>query len=285
VSFEQMLRRRHINADPRGRSMRFLLGVADIARWPFERLAWLLERRLIWPLRERVAGWSPSGRGAGAGALATLAAAAVVAGVLWPSGGGGSTEQAAAPTRVAIAPAAAQPQTEKPQGPVLKGAPPSFDVGDNVGVAKEASGEAGGTSGETAAGGEGAGSEASLPEAAAATSSSKPPVPAGPEAMKVARRFSDAFVFYEVGERQGRAKTVFGETATPQLATALSERPPRLPQNAKVPKARVVNLVAGPRHGKAYTVSVSLLRVGLTSELRLEMKKSDGAWQVTDVRG
>ncbi len=85
---------------------------------------------------------------------------------------------------------------------------------------------------------------------------------------------------------RARAKAVFGETATPQLAEALAERPPRLPANAKVPKAKVVNLVPGPRRGSAYTVSVSLLRVGVTSELRLSLQhsKADG-WQVTDVLG
>jgi hypothetical protein len=103
--------------------------------------------------------------------------------------------------------------------------------------------------------------------------------------MKVARRFAEAFVFYEIGERQERAKVVFGETATPRLASALEERPPRQPESSKVPQARVLNLVPGPRRGKAFTVSVSLLRVGVTSELRLEMKKRDGAWLVTDVRG
>ena len=85
--------------------------------------------------------------------------------------------------------------------------------------------------------------------------------------------------------RRRRSKVVFGETATPQLATALAERPPRLPADAKVPKARVVNLVPGPRAGKAYTVSVSLLRVGVTTELRLELGKKQGSWAVTDVRG
>ena len=71
-----------------------------------------------------------------------------------------------------------------------------------------------------------------------------------------------------------------------QLAKALGERPPRLPANGKVPKARVVNLVPGPRAGKAYTVSVSLLRVGVTSELRLELEEEkDGGWRVTNVLG
>jgi hypothetical protein len=186
---------------------------------------------------------------------------------------------------VALVTAAAKPRVEKPRGPVLKGAAPSFDLGDRVGVAKAAGDEADANGSETQTGDEATGGQTSSPEAAAASSSSAAPVPAGPAAMKIARRFSDAFVFYEVGEHPARAKAVFGETAAPQLATALSERPPRLPQDAKVPKARVVNLVAGPRHGKAYTVSVSLLRVGLTSELRLEMEKSDGEWLVTVVRG
>ena len=263
--------------------MRFLLGVADFARWPFERFAWLLERWLIWPLRERSAGWGPSGGAIGAGALAALAAAAVVVGVLWAPGDGGSGKKAAVPTPVAIATPTGQPRAEEPQGPVLKGTPPTFHAG-GAGVATAAKGAANGASGETSAGDEAGSGAAPLPEATAASSSATS-VPAGPEAMKIARRFSEAFVFYEVGERSARAKTVFGETAIPRLATALAERSPRLPESGKVPKARVVNLVAGPRSGKAYTVSVSLLRVGLTSELRLEMKKSAGNWLVTDVRG
>lgn len=263
--------------------MRLLLGAADLARWPFERFAWLLERRLIWPLRERVAGrQGPSRSVAGAGALAALAAAAVAVGILWPSGGHGSGEQGAAPTPVAIATPAPQAPAEHLKGPALQGVPPRFSVGGGVGVSKTTGGES--SEADTEVGAE-ANAEASPPETAAATSSSAKPVPAGPAAMKVARRFSQAFVFYEVGERQGQAKAVFGETATPQLASALGERPPRLPQSTKVPKARVVNLVPGPRAGKAYTVSVSLLRVGLTSELRLEMRNKKGQWLITDVRG
>jgi hypothetical protein len=280
-----MLRRRHINANTSGRSVRLLLGIADLARWPFERFAWLLERRLVWPLRERSAGWGPSNRAAGAVALACLAAAAVAAGVLWPSGGNGSGQQAAAPARVAIAAPAREPHGEEAQGRVLKGAPPSFGVGKGVGVSRAAGNEANGTEANASGSAPEASAAATQSEGSGATTSSAKPVPAGPAAMKVARHFSEAFVFYEVGERSAQAKAVFGETATPQLASALGERPPRLPEGAKVPKARVVNLVPGPRAGRAYTVSVSLLRVGLTSELRLEMRNNAGSWVVTDVRG
>lgn len=281
-----MLRRRHINADPRGRSVRFLRSVADIARWPFERFAWLLERRLIWPLRERTAGWSLPAHVAGAAALACLAVAAVAAGVLWPAGGHGSGEEVAAAPPVAIAtPTAATPQAQEPRGPALQGTPPSFGVGRGVGVDKAPSDETSSSEADASEAAPEASAETTQPEGGAATTSSAKPVPAGPAAMKVARQFSEAFVFYEVGKRPAQAKSVFDETATPQLASALGERPPRLPEGTEVPEARVVNLVPGPRAGKAYTVSVSLLRVGLTSELRLEMRNKGGTWVVTDVRG
>ena len=52
-----------------------------------------------------------------------------------------------------------------------------------------------------------------------------------------------------------------------------------------MPQARLLNLVPGPRHGDTYTVSASLLRVGTTSELRLDMRNLHGNWVVTDVRG
>ena len=292
-----MLRRRQINADPRGAVQRFALGVADAARWPFERTVWQLEKRLIWPLRERAAGWGLPNHAAGAAALGAVAVAAVLAGVLLSNGSGKTETERFAPARVAVATPSKQ-ATDKPKGPVLQGVPPSFGVGKGVGVAEQGGSGSGQSdaSGASSSGAE-AGAEANAAgaetvadaasgEEAAATASKAKPVPAGPEAMKVARRFSEAFVFYEIGERQGRAKAVFGETASEQLAEALAERPPRLPANAKVPKAKVVNLVPGPRRGSAYTVSVSLLRVGVTSELRISMQHSKaGGWRVSEILG
>jgi hypothetical protein len=304
-----MLRRRQINADPGGRIARFGFAIADAARrpfeslgrpfdriaeliaWPLERIAWTVERRIVWPLRERMAGWLPPGRIVGAGALAAVAVAAVAVGVLLSEGNGGrAAEQTGARVGLVSGHAAATTGTEVPEGPALQGIPPSFGVGKGVGVAKEASGSGGGSTATPSSAPADATPEAESSSGSeageeAATASTAKPVPAGPAAMKVARRFAEAFVFYEVGERPARAKVVFGETATPQLAEALAERPPRLPQGTEVPKAKVVNLVPGPRRGKAYTVSASLLRVGLTSELRLEMKRQDGLWLITDVRG
>jgi hypothetical protein len=281
-----MLRRHQINGDPRGRSLRFLLGAADIVRWPFERIAWSVEQGLLWPLRERFAGWSPPSHSVGAAALVAIAVAAILGGVLLLPGDDASRDQVAAPTRVAIATPEPQPRDDRPQGPVLKGATPNFTVGSGVGVSR-ASGAAGAELNAGSADAAPATSDGVVrsEDEAAATTSSEKPVPAGPAAMKVARRFSEAFVFYEIGERPARAKTVFGETATPELASALGERPPRLPADGDVPKARVLNLVPGPRAGKAYTVSVSLLRIGLTSELRLELNRKNGSWLITDVRG
>lgn len=287
-----MLRRGHINGDPRGRSLRFLSALADIGRWPFERAAWAIERAVLWPLGERFAGLRLSRRGAGAAALGSLAVAAILLGaILLPKGSDTPPDRTAAPAQVADVPAQPQPPAEQPRGPVLRGATPDFRVGSETAVSKTSDAGEKPSAGDSAASPSEADPASKTPApsgdgAGAATTSSARPVPAGPAAMKVARRFSEAFVFYEVGERPARAKTVFGETATPELAAALRERPPRLPADARVPKARVVNLVPGPRDGKAYTVSVSLLRVGLTSELRLSLQAdASGNWKVVDVLG
>jgi hypothetical protein len=292
-----MLRRRQINAVPTGAARRLPLGAADAVRWPFERAAWEIERRAIWPLRERAAGRGLPGRLGGAVALSAVAVAAILAGVLLSGGSGGAgPEPIAKPARVALAPAPARaPRGRKPSGPTLQGVPPSFGVGSGVGVAK--SGGAGSSQGEAssspeaeAGGGASAagttGAKRGAEVGAATASSTAKPVAAGPEAMKVARRFSEAFVFYEIGKRPARAKVVFGETASEPLAKALDERPPRLPRGTQVPKAKVVNLVPGPRRGAAYTVSVSLLRVGVTSELRLSLQHSRAeGWRVVNVLG
>lgn len=111
--------------------------------------------------------------------------------------------------------------------------------------------------------------------------------PTAPKAAKqTARRFAEAFVLYEVGGVEGKVKSAFHHTSTKQLSRALLERPPRQPDGVKVPRAKVVNVVAGPSKGGVYPVSVSLLRVGVTSELRLQLEQGvGGKWQVTDVLG
>lgn len=276
-----MAERDPINSDPGASRLR---GALDVVRWPFERAAWAVEAKLVWPLRERLAGWGPPRRLTVA-ALSAVAIAAVAVGAILATGDG---EESAAPQTLAkAAPSASKPPASTPDAreePSLQGAPPALGLNQAVATApSSSSGDAATEDVVRSAEGEGASGGGAAP-AAAASASSKP-VPAGPAAMKVARRFAEAFVVYEVGQRRALARQTFDETAAPALAGALRKRPPRQPEKVKVPQAKVVNIVPGPRRGRAYSVSVSLLRVGVTSELRLELRRNEDGWLVTDVRG
>ncbi len=122
-------------------------------------------------------------------------------------------------------------------------------------------------------------------EAAAASTSVKGP-PAGPAAVAVARKFADAFVVYETGGTTSTVRQAFKATATPGVTKALLQRPPHQPAGVEVPKAKVLNIVPAPSHDRIYPVSVSLLRVGATSELRLEMEQlKNKQWRVANVLG
>jgi hypothetical protein len=110
--------------------------------------------------------------------------------------------------------------------------------------------------------------------------------PAPKAAKRVARHFAEAFVVYETGGVDAKVRSNFRHTTTKQLAHALLQRPPRQPAAVDVPQAKVVTVVAGPSKGSVYEVSVSLLRVGVTSELRLAMEQGPHKkWQVTNVLG
>ena len=251
---------------------------SEAIRWPFERVAWLVETWFIWPIQELLTYISK--QTLGAAGLAALAVALVAFSVLTLGGDNSSPAPVVAKAPAAAPKIAPLTPTEAPAESVLRGTAPSFGVGGGVDVGGSAEGGTGTISaGETSPSLTGAEGEA------AATSGSDEPVPAGPTAMKVARRFAEAFVFYEIGQQPERTASVFDETTSARLATALEERPPRQPAGVDVPQARVLNLVPGPRTGSAYTVSVSLLRLGVTSELRLEIEKQNGDWVVTDVRG
>jgi hypothetical protein len=120
--------------------------------------------------------------------------------------------------------------------------------------------------------------------AADETALTGPPAPKA--AKRVARHFAEAFVVYETGGVDAKVRSSFRHTTTKQLSKALLQRPPRQPAAVKVPQAKVVTVVAGPSKGSVYEVSVSLLRVGVTSELRLAMEQGPGKkWQVTNVLG
>jgi hypothetical protein len=281
--------------------------LADAVKWPFQRIGWAIENYIVWPIQERTGDWNRGTRAWTVVALVLLAGGGAAAGIAIsdPSSGGTKVVTLEGPTRAG---AIGSASTHQASGPVLHGTAPSFAPEAGEGVPKSAESEVLSSEGGAHAGGatttSGAGEKAGTTESDAGAAPAGPEV-AGPAAIKVARRFADAFVLYEIGKTNAHVKKAFAETASPDLTKALLRRPPRLPSNVKVPKARVLNIVVGPTRGDTYTVSASLLRVGVTSELRLDMKRvprepSGGSggppaeesggdkelvWQVTDVTG
>lgn len=242
--------------------------IVDPVKWPFERLAWALERRLLWPLGERLGYRGEPKRAAGAIALALAVAGVVVFGIVAGSGGGSPAGQSVARTAASI-PAPSPGKAAAPHAapaPVLHGVAP--DLTPRAGLSRAV--PSGKSKAATSA------APASPQGSSATAPATLPPTAPSPAAIEVAHRFSNAFVRYETGKDTPAVRAAFAETATPKLARSLLRRPPRLPANVEIPQARVVNVVPGPRLGKVYTVSVSLLRVGLTSELRLSMQHEGG---------
>jgi hypothetical protein len=268
-------------------------------------MLWFLQRRVLWPLQDRIGSLEASGQLVAATTAVLVAVALGVAGVLWMSSGGSggtaATRQVAdTPVRHAPAPAPA-PEKHEP-APTLHGAAPVFTppkegeakVGSAKGVATSSSSvtaEEGYEPTAAAGSASAATGKISSSPAAAASSAARANVayngpPAGPQAISVAREFAQAFVAYEVGGTDATVRTAFHATATRELSRSLLRRPPKQPASVKVPRAKVVNVVAAPSHGSVYPVSVSLLRVGVTSELRLEMEKvGKGRWQVVNLLG
>jgi hypothetical protein len=210
--------------------------------------------------------------------VALLAAAALAFGAIRAGGGSEETVVVAAPV---AAPAESKAEPE-PAAPVLQGAAPDFAPEGGDAAAKVAKAD-------TVIGSDPGAATSSGDSSSPATLSSvggKVEDP-GPAAIDVARRFSGAFVLYETGRSDTKVRAAFDATASPRLTQALLRRPPRLPANVEVPKAKVLNVVPGPRHGDTFTLSASLLRVGVTSELRIDVHRDEktGEWQVTDVLG
>jgi len=252
----------------------------------FSRLGFPLQERLIWPLQDRFATMGAPGRALSGTAAVVLAAGAVAAGLL-AAGSGDSSEPVR--TQVAVnASAPAEPKVPAPQqaDPTLEGAAPVFEPTKPTGPTEVDPAKAivKSAPAESTASSENAGAPAAASSSAKASELDGPP--AGPEAIAVARDFADAFVLYETGETDTEVRTAFAETATPALSKALLERPPRLPADVEVPQAKVLNVVPAPSHGDIYPLSVSLLRVGVTSELRIDMEQRKGeGWRVTNVLG
>jgi hypothetical protein len=268
-----------------------LRGILELVKWPFEQAIWAIERGFFWPLEERTGDWNPPLRTLGVVVLALLAAGAGVLGLVWASGSGsGGTSpapEASAPAAPPIVRHAPQPAAA---APVLQGAKPDFSDAPQSSASKSSGGGAESTvatSGSTSASGSTAEVARSAGSSSGDSAGADAVKPAGPPAATVGRQFAGAFVLYEIGRKSAQVETTFKQTATPRLAHELLRRPPRQPAGVKVPKAKVLNVVAGPHKGDTFTLSVSLLRVGVTSELRLEMQRNPktGVWQVADSLG
>ena len=267
-----------------------------------EGLSLALREHLLWPVEDRLLGLGDRGRAAVAGGVVVLALGLGIGG-LSLLGSGSSGPAATSPVVVVsertphAAPVSPAPEA-KPE-PTLHGAAPVFKpaegqekVGQSQGVESSAAPAAAANTGDPAT--DTLTSTPASPDArpAGATTSSAQTAdlpdgpPAGPAAVAVGRKFAEAFVVYETGGDEDAVRKSFEATATPELTKALMRRPPRQPAGIEVPQAKVLNIVPAPSHGTIYPLSVSLLRVGVTSELRLEMEQlKNQGWRVTNVLG
>jgi hypothetical protein len=276
-----------------------MLGMFERTTWPLRRLIWWIEEKVFWPLADAIRGRGehaapieleadrPSRRPDLRIALATVGGAAVigigVAALLASTGGGNSSPtQASVPSATldSSLPAAAdtKPQSAKPN--TLHGTSPSFKSASKVTKAEaQANLQAG------------AQAQANSTSPTAATNAKPSSIPPGvadnTAALHTAQGFAGAFVLYEVGRTNAKVKQTFAQTATPALLKALKARPPRQPGSVKVPTAKVQNVVLSTPQdkGRQIEASVSLLRLGALSELRLTLTQRHGTWAVSEVRG
>jgi hypothetical protein len=263
-----------------------------------EDLSLALRDNLLWPAQDYLRSLGDGGRAIVAGGAVVLALGLGIGGYSLASSGGGEPAPApqvavTSPPRPEPAPVEAAPKP-KPD-PTLQGATPVFEapaddgskVDGSKAVTSEAPVAAAGNTGNPAT--DTFSTNPSAQPAAGATASAAAGVdgpPAGPAAIAVARKFADAFVVYETGAEKSEVRKAFKATATAEVTKALLQRPPRQPAGIEVPKAKVLNVVPAPSHDRIYPVSVSLLRVGATSELRLEMEQlKNKQWRVVNVLG
>lgn len=261
-----------------------------------EDLSLAVRDRVVWPLEDQFRALSDAGRALVAGGAVVLALGLAVGGYSLISSGGGEPEPAAQVVAVTPTPEpASKPEPKAKPEPTLQGAAPVFKAPaehESSKVSNSQPIEAEGATAAAAAGHTGnaatdtISSRPAAPDATASASEAVDGPPAGPAAIAVARKFADAFVVYETGAEGSEVRQAFKATAVPEVTQALMQRPPRQPAGVEVPKAKVLNVVPAPSHDRIYPVSVSLLRVGATSELRLEMEQlKDKQWRVTNVLG
>jgi hypothetical protein len=261
----------------------------------FEDLSLALRDRLLWPLQDQFQALGDRGRAAVAGGAVVLALGIGIGGYALVSDGGEPepSSQVAAVVEPAPQPAPVAPEPKPEPEPTLQGAAPVLEAPDgepskvagskavDSGAAAAATSHTGNAATDTISS-----NPAARPAGASASTASVDGPPAGPAAVAVARKFAGAFVVYETGGEKSEVRKAFTATATPELTKALMQRPPRQPAGVEVPKAKVLNVVPAPSHDRIYPISVSLLRVGSTSELRLEMEQlKNKRWRVVNVLG
>lgn len=265
-----------------------------------EDLSLAVRDNFVWPLEDQLNSLSDAGRALVAGGAVVVV---LVLGIGAYSLLSSDSDEPAPAAQVAVTapasePAAAKPAPEAQKEPTLQGAAPVFKAPAEPDSSKVSSSQPLEESGAAASSAANTGnaatdtissSPAATAAATASTSGANAAVdgpPAGPAAIAVARKFADAFVVYETGGEESAVRKAFKATAVPEVTQALMQRPPRQPAGVEVPKAKVLNVVPAPSHDRIYPVSVSLLRVGATSELRLEMEQlKDKQWRVTNVLG
>ena len=264
-----------------------------------EDLKLALHDDVLWPVQDTLLALRLSAKTTALGAAALVLVLAVGTYALVSSG---RSEPAPSPARVAVnsEPAAEPVPVKAPPkptpDPTLQGATPVFKASEKVKQSQHgASTDEAATSAApvAAAGNTGnaatdkiSSTPAARPAEASAANVTVDGPPAGPAAVAVARKFAGAFVVYETGGDTATVRKAFKATATPGVTKALLQRPPHQPAGVEVPKAKVLNVVPAPSHDRVYPVSVSLLRVGATSELRLEMEQlKNKQWRVANVLG
>jgi len=249
--------------------------------WPLRRVGWFLEKHFLWPVADSFRRFTNAFRYRspfayiGATLMICVTAGAVAAAVYFYNQSEDKSDPVVAETAIpteTVVPAVPTP-TQTPTT-VEDTTPNSGSADDTLqGVVPNFA-----TSGKKKSG-NGGNANQKLPDTVVRPA----PVPESAP-LKVAHSFATTFVSYEIGEK-GASKR-FARTATPKLARELKANPPKLPSTGQVPKATVVNVVKGKKQGDSMEVSVSLMRTGAASELRLNLTREKGdGWLVSEVRG
>jgi len=244
---------------------------AEDARWNIREAAWGVEERVLWrgsdaaqsaaaragrtlePLQRLIQtkfAWPLADSLRDRGDVARTAIATSAVALALAAGAAGamtSSHHQATGHAPAPAPLAAAPLVPE-STPALQGVTPQFQPG-----------------------------HAEVPKAPAAAPSAPP--------ARVAWRFAQAFVRYEVGQGDKLTTAAFNSTATHALAKSLAADPPRLPAGHKVPQARVLNVVLANASKTQITASVSLVRLRAMSEVRMTLILAHNEWRVAQVLG